>query len=265
MATTIKRLVDGVLLPALSKTALQLSPDAFGSSRTQTLSMAGFGEAIQLGSTLNLKDFTLLFLSTDTTGVEQNKVRKFFNSSEPYEISSDEFGISKIWATVNEIEVGWDRISVSVTSRYGDLVNQTSVLLGQATSNAVGNIAAFTCPSWTNSTPYDAKLQVTLEAETVGSWQAPMNINVTTSNSGRALYFRAAAQNDLGQWNVNQRRKSIIFDSSRLILGSGYFAANTIFWRQQPNSFTGTISVAAIIAVPRPTTIKIEAVYLEEA
>ena len=259
MATTIRRLVDGAVLPSLPQTRIQVNPDAFSSSRSQTLSLGQIGEAIRISSILDMKEFGISWVSVDPTGQEQNIIRKFFSSNEYYVIDAGDLGIANLWATVNEIDADWKTIHVQFTARFGDFVNQASTVLSNQ-SIASGASAAYS-GSYTNGSDVDAKLQLTLEANSVAVWNAGTEVNLT------GLPFVIAAQDDYGRWNLTQRRKSIMLDSSRLILGAGYFKPfATSFFRIRPGE-TRAITLPAIanpFATAIPWSLKLEAVATKQ-
>ena len=258
MAYTITRLLDGATLPQLPQTRLQVNPDAFGSARSQITSLGLLGEAVQMASNLEIKQFSLTWISTDKTGQEQHQLRKFFSSPEPYEISSTEFGISKIWATVSSREPdGWVSTTFHFTSRFGEFLTENTALLTEQIRTTGGASTAWS-GSYTNSTSAPAILQLTLEAASGSAvWSAGTEVLLT------GIPFVIGAQDEFGRWNLTQKRKSIIVDSMRLIKGSGYFKpAASQFFSIRPGQ-TKAISLPSI-PMPFPTnaawTLRLEAI-----
>lgn len=263
MATTVKRLSDGALLPTFSSTAFQAGENLFAYSRIQTGVLGLLGEMIQLDSVLNQKQFTLTWISGDPTGSEQKTIQRFFRSGEMYEISDTDFGIETLWATVDDVDLDndWSNVNVNFTSQYGDFVNRTVTVLSNQSVAAGASSVAFS-GTFTNNDHADAIIYLTLEASENTYWKAGTNIALNSLN------FVIGAQDDYGSYNLTQRRKSVMISSQRAILGKGYYKYSpNPFFRVRPGQ-TITVTLAAIpnplVSTTLPWTLKLEAISTKQ-
>ncbi len=242
MVTTITRIRDGATLPMLPQTRLQVGEDTFGFSRTQAGVLGTIGEMIQIDSVLNQKLFTWKFVTVDTSGAEQDVIERFFTSGEIYQLSDSEYSrIDNIWATVDEVDTTFKSVSISFTSFYGDFVTQQRTTLSSQSLAGGANSVAYS-GSFTNGWDTEALIQLTLTANVNTYWKSGTAVNVT------GIPFVISRQDDFGNWNLTQQRKSIIFNSKRLIVGEGYYRyAGTQFYKIQPGA-TKAISLPSIVS-----------------
>lgn len=248
MDISITRLVDGKQLPALEFSKVQIQEDAFGSSRSQSTAVGFSGETVSLSSSVDSKTITITWISTDESGYEQSLLRRFFGSDEPYEITADSMRLVKVWGTVIETETpDWLRTSVSFSTRFGTDVIRLDYPITSA------SYSSFDDPSYDTlvvddlspSNNTDVALQITLESAESALWFPGTGISVmvgvyeldTGTYTDKSFYFTIGAQDSYGAWNQTQKRKSIVLDTTRLILGSGYYdPTRSNFYTIPPNA-----------------------------
>lgn len=241
----ITRLRDGAAFPTLAETKFQALADSFGFSREQTGVLGTFGEFIQTSSVLNNKLFSLTWVSVDTTGEEQRAIRNFFVSGELYRVEDETFKIPVNEGTVNDVTISDDFkiVTVYLTSRFGSFVSQTRTILNQQSIAAGGNSVAFS-GSFTNNSDTDALIQLTLEANENTIWKAGTQVGLTQ------LPFVIGVQDEYGSYILTQKRKSVVIDSSRVILGSGYLKYGAQRFAVRP----GQTKAIALAAITNPLT-----------
>lgn len=229
MATVITRLWDGEVLQDLPQTLLQVNPDTYGSGNSSVDSLMKLGESVRLSSWTEAKTFSLTWVSTDTSGFEQQILRRFFSSKEPYTITDDEFGISELWAWVDDREPnGWVSTTFHFTSRYGDFIDEYRETIWEEEMEP-GASSSFVSeyPSIYELGTY--RIEVTIEGDSKRSWKPGTEINFRGTTDSEAtgsgsIRYIIGTQDLQGGWTFPQNRKSIVLDSTKPILGDGYFS-----------------------------------------
>jgi len=235
----ITRLVDGKKLPELPLSRFQVNHETFGSSRSQSSAIGLNGETVPLSSNLDQKSFSITWFSSDTTGYEQRLIRMFFSSPEGYEINCEEFGLFNVWGYPYDTQLGgFAKTTVSFDSRYG-----TDLWLRYDFGGSRDYYAGDD-PSYSGGTRFflynseygkDGIIQITLSAPESTIWYPGTKVKLQANIMNLDNYeetpviidFTIGAQDNFGRWNLTQKRKSILVDSTRLVLGSGYFDPNT--------------------------------------
>lgn len=238
----IIRLEDAEKLPVFEQTIMQIDAEIHGMSRTQTMSLAQLGEAIQLGSLINEKTFGITWTSTDATGYEQNVIKRFFSSGDPYVITAEAFGVKSFWATVSEIDPTWKTFTITFTARWGgNILENTMVLQEESTAGSNYYWFGYYEPEWAPDQPtQEAAIQITLSAFREEEypddwpksviWNPGTTIRLRNMETFQQVIYRIGAPDNFGRWEQIQKRNSIVFDSTRPILGAGYFTAATEFF-----------------------------------
>jgi hypothetical protein len=83
VTATLIRDGDAVTLSGLSDfTFLDIPDELFGLKKKRSFGSGPVGEAIPLASSIEQKTFTLTFQSSDTSGVDQLKLHRYFSVSD---------------------------------------------------------------------------------------------------------------------------------------------------------------------------------------
>lgn len=266
---TVTRLSDGAPLALSGGSTIMDADGVHNFKRSREYTYGKIGESRPLSSVIEQKAFSINFLCTDETGLDQYTIGRFFSIDEGfYRLDAPEFGVNGIEFTVVALDVNVfgssNSISITCQSRYGDLINTNSTLLYTATL-----ASAATFPVWNgsfnNTTGQTVNIKLSITAPRVVTWKAGTVIKLSKATTATVTStvgdYNAAGV--LSQWNG----LSYSLDSyDEVVSGLGVISAVSNFFQLLPGE-NSTLSVASFvnpIVDAVSSTVKIEAVSITQ-
>jgi hypothetical protein len=237
--------------------------------RSREYTYGKVGESKPLSSVIEQKTFSINFLCTDETGLDQYAIGRFFSTDEGFfKLEAPEFGVEGIEFTVIAVDSNVfgnsNSISITCQSRYGDLINVNSTLLYTATLASGATFPVWN-GSFNNTTGKTVNIKVTVTAPRVVVWKAGTVIKLSKSTVATvtSTVGEYSAAGVLSQWSG----LSYSLDSfDEVVSGQGVISAVSNFFQLQPGE-NSTLSVASFvnpIVDAVSSTVKIEAVSITQ-